>query len=173
MTERQLLRLCQKQDLSAFKMIYEKYEYPLLHTAFRMLGQQQDAEDAVQTTFIKLHRSIHNFKFRSKFSTYLYRILMNVCFDMLRHKNVKTESLSDFEAGFEPEFERRFQLEDAIATLPQQMRACFFLYAVNQFKQREIAEIMNLSEGGVRANIYQAKMKLRALLEPESQENEG
>lgn len=86
MNERQIVLRCQKQDLGAFKMIYDRYSQSLLHTAQRILGQRQDAEDAVQTVFIKLYRGIGNYRFDSKFSTYLFRILMNACFDTLKKK---------------------------------------------------------------------------------------
>jgi len=51
--EDQIIKDCQKKNIGAYKMIYDRYEQPLLHTALRFMGQQQDAEDAVQLTFIK------------------------------------------------------------------------------------------------------------------------
>ena len=86
MVESDIVHRCQQYDLSAYKMIYERYEQPLLHTAVRMLGQLQDAEDAVQITFLKLYRGIQNYNYSSRFSTSLFRILMNACFDILRKR---------------------------------------------------------------------------------------
>lgn len=165
MNESEIIQRCQQQDLSAYKMIYDRYEQPLLHTALRMLGQQQDAEDAVQMTFLKLYRGIQNYNYSSKFSTYLFRILMNICFDLLRKKKrARVQALEDADAFYHSRHEERMLLEEAIRALPQRMRACFILFAVEELKQDEIAEILNITPGGVKSTIYHAKARLRARL---------
>jgi len=130
----------------------------------RMLGRQEDAEDAVQTTFLKLCRGLSQFQFGAKFSTYLFRIMMNVCFDMLQKRGGKKFELSGMEVSYSPRVDLRMQLEEAINTLPERMRACFVLFAVEEIKQNEIAGILNLSVGTVKAQIFHAKARLRALL---------
>ena len=65
MNENELIEQCRKQDAGAYKKLYDLYHQPLLRTAMRMLKQQQDAEDAVQTTFLKLFNNIDSFKFQS------------------------------------------------------------------------------------------------------------
>lgn len=165
MDETKVVRLCQQYDIDAFKTLYEHYQQPLLRTALTILKQQQDAEDAVQTTFVKLYNSIHNFKFQSRFSTYLFRILINTCFDILgRRKKTETIPLSNSNRSFHSNAELLTSIEHAIEKLPAQMRACFILFAVEDFKQKEIARIMGLSIGGVKANIYHAKCRLRDML---------
>ena len=165
MNEVEIIQKCQRNDLSAFKMIYDRYKQPLLHTAFRMLGQQQDAEDAVQTTFLKLYRGIQKFHCGSRFSTYLFRILLNVCFDMLKKRKIKNIQLDEkMDLSHQPKNDLKMCLEDAIGKLPERMRACFVLFAVEDIRQNEIAKILNLSVGGVKSNIYHAKAKLRAVL---------
>jgi RNA polymerase sigma-70 factor (ECF subfamily) len=165
MNENEIIQRCQQHDLSAYKMIYDRYEQPLLHTALRMLGQQQDAEDAVQMTFLKLYRGIQNYNYSSKFSTYFFRILMNVCFDVLRkRKRVKVFPLEEGYASYHSRHEERMLLEEAIRALPERMRACFILFAVEELKQSEIAQILNITPGGVKSTIYHAKTRLRAKL---------
>lgn len=165
MDEKKLVLRCREYDAGAFKMIYGHYQQPLLRTALRMLKQRQDAEDAVQTTFVKLYKGIANFKFQSKFSTYLFRILINTCFDMLNSKK-KTDAgpLADSDSSHQPDTELSTSIEMAIDKLPGQMRACFVLFAVEGFKQKEIARMLDLSIGGVKANIYHAKCRLREML---------
>ncbi|UCH92577.1 MAG: RNA polymerase sigma factor [Candidatus Aminicenantes bacterium] len=165
MNEDKLIKRCQRYDMSAYKVIYQHYEQPLLRTALRILGQRQDAEDAVQTTFLKLYRGIKNFQFKSKFSTYLFRILINNCFDILKgRKQVKLDTLDKVNPSYTPEPGVKFQLEKAIDALPQRMRACFVLFAIEEFKQNEIAEILGLSLGAVKSNIFHAKTRLRTRL---------
>lgn len=165
MSENEIVRKCKEGDVHAYKTIYDRYEQPLLRMALRMLGQQQDAEDAVQTTFIKLYRGIGNFRYDAKFSTYLFRILMNVCLDQLeKKKKMRIQSLNTVNPSSHPKVELRLQLEEAIGALPDQQRACFILFAIEELLQSEIAEILGLSLGGVKSNIFHAKNRLRSIL---------
>jgi len=137
----------------------------LLGLGLRMLGRQEDAEDAVQTAFLKLYRGIQQFQFGAKFSTYFFRIMMNVCFDVIQKRRGKKEQdASDLEISHTPGVELRLQLEEAINALPERMRACFVLFAVEEMKQDEIARILNLRVGTVKAQIFHAKARLRTLL---------
>ena len=160
--ERNLVKRCQKGDLKAYQALYNQYEQPMLRLGYRMLGQQQDAEDAVQETFIRLYRSIHKFEFRAAINTYLFRIMTNVCFDMLEKR--KKMPANDAEPVYTSQAPLRLKLEQHIATLPDRMRACFVMFAVEGFKQREIADILDLSIGTVKAHIHEAKMRLRKVL---------
>jgi len=134
----------------------------LYSVAYRILGNKEESEDAMQNTFIKLLNSIKDFKFQSKFSSYLTRILINSCYDLI-HKRKSTEEIEDniFQQN---NGDWKLSLEKAISCLPLKMRECFILYAVEGFKQKEIAETMGLSEGTVKAHIFQAKVKLRKIL---------
>jgi RNA polymerase sigma-70 factor (ECF subfamily) len=165
MQEREIIQRCQEGDVSAYKLVYDRYEQPLLRTALRMLRHREDAEDAVQVAFIKLYRGIQKFRYDSKFSTYLFRILMNVCFDQLEKKRkMRMQVLDSVNLSYHPRHDLRTELEEAIHALPEQQRACFVLFAIEELKQSEIAEIMGLSLGGVKSNIYHAKARLRGML---------
>lgn len=165
-TEEQLVRRCQHGDLNAFKQVFHIYEHPLLRVALRMMGQQQDAEDAVQNTFLRLYRSIKQFQFHSKFSTYLFRILLNVCTDMLsKRKKMAFVQLDDVHPCTSSGLDLGLYLQEAILQLPARMRACFILFAVEELKQTEIADILNLSVGAVKSNIFHARIRLRKLLD--------
>jgi RNA polymerase sigma-70 factor (ECF subfamily) len=119
----------------------------------------------VQTAFLRLYRAINQFQFTAKFSTYFFRIMMNVCFDLIQKRRGKKEQVFEaMEISHAPRIDLRLQLEEAINTLPERMRACFMLFAVEEMKQDEIAEILNLSVGTVKAQVFHAKARLRALL---------
>jgi RNA polymerase sigma-70 factor (ECF subfamily) len=152
-------------DLRAYEIIYQRYGQPLLRVGLRMLGRREDAEDAVQTTFLKLSRGLSKFQFDAKFSTYLFRIMMNVCFDAIRKRTQdKNRTLPAPAFASQPVIDLRLRLDEAIRKLPERMRACFVLFAVEDQKQSEIADILNLRLGTVKANIFQAKARLRRLL---------
>jgi RNA polymerase sigma-70 factor (ECF subfamily) len=165
MDEEAVVQRCQRGDLMAYRMIYERYEQPFLRTAFRMLGRQQEAEDAVQDTFLKLCRGIHHYKSGSRFSTYIFRILINSCYDMLRKRSPELSVDLD-QAGFchQPSSELRHSIEEAVTALPDQMRACFVLSAVEGLKQEEIAQVLEINVGTVKATLHRAKAKLRTWL---------
>ena len=165
MDEEVIIEKCKQGDLMAYRMIYERYEKPFLRTAFRMLGRQQEAEDAVQDTFLKLYRGIHHYRAGTRFSSYLFRILINSCFDVLRKRSPEV-SLDPDKAGHyhQPYSETRHSIKEAIASLPDQMRACFVLFAVEGFKQEEIAEVLEIKIGTVKATIHWAKARLRTWL---------
>ena len=163
--EEQIIKDCQNNNIDAYKMIYERYEQPLLHTALRIMGQQQDAEDAVQISFVKLYRGIQNYRFGAKFSTYFFKILLNTCFDLLKKRGrLKTSEVDIDSVSTYSSLDTKIFLEEAILRLPERMRACFVLHTVEGIPQNEIADILNLSLGGVKSNVYQAKKRLRAFL---------
>ncbi len=159
------IRLCQQGDVSGFERIFVQYRQPLLRVALRMLGNKQDAEDAVQMTFMKLYKSIGNFNFAARFSTYLFRILVNSCYDLLeKRKRMMLQDLDCVDPSYSPDGDMKIQLERAILQLPERMRVCFVLFAVEEVKQTEIAEILKISLGAVKANIFHAKKKLKKIL---------
>ncbi|MFQ5633214.1 MAG: RNA polymerase sigma factor [bacterium] len=161
----EVIRDCQKGDLRAFESIYRHFEQSLLNLGLRMLGKKEDAEDAVQMAFLKLYRGIKNFRFNAKFSTYLFRIMMNCCFDALqKRKRDSMQNVEDLAFVYTPNVDLKLQIEDAIEKLPERMRACFVLFAIQGMKQEDIANIMNLSVGAVKSHVFQAKAKLRVLL---------
>ena len=163
--EDQIIKDCQNKNIAAYKMIYDRYEQPLLHTALRIMGQQQDAEDAVQMAFIKLYKSIGNYHFGAKFSTYLFKILINTCFDLLKKRGrFKTADIDPDRVSTYSSPDMKIYLEDAILKLPERMRACFVLFAVEGVPQNEIANILNLTVGGVKSNVFHAKTRLRSFL---------
>lgn len=91
--------------------------------------------------------------------------MINVCLDM-KKKNSRPPTITDenTEQAFEPAYDLRIQVQQAIATLPDRMRACFVLFAVADMKQSDIAGMLDLSLGTVKAHIFQAKVKLQNLL---------
>ncbi len=137
--ERHLVERCQQGDLSVYEDIYRHFSQPLLRVALHMLGRREDAEDAVQTTFIKLYRGIGNFRFDARFSTYLIRIAINVCHDALdKRKRQKMQVPYIPETTQRPQSDLRLQLEEAIRALPERMRECFVLFAIEEYKQAEM-----------------------------------
>lgn len=154
--------------MEGYRQLYERYARPLLHIGLRMLGNSGDAEDAVQETFIKVYRGIGGFKEASRFSTWLFRIHLRVCLDLLKKRKKPLLDIvrKDVQTAA-PDYELKLALKKGVNALPPQQKACFVLYAVEGFKQQEIGEILNIETGTVKAHIHHAKKRLRSLLEKE------
>jgi RNA polymerase sigma-70 factor (ECF subfamily) len=169
--EENIVERCRRGDLAAYRALYDRFEQPFLRTALRMLGRPQDAEDAVQEAFLKLHRGIHLYREGSRFSTYFFRILMNTCADILRKRRREPAGTVDpGEAGGADGAELRHSIEQAIDRLPGKMRACFVLFAVEEIGQEDIARILDISLGAVKANVHHARAKLRKALDASRRE---
>jgi len=167
-SERALIRRCQDGDLSAYEALYRRYEQPMLSLAYRMLGSREEAEDALQDSFLNLYRYIGKYRFGAAFSTWFYRIVANVCHDRLRKRKRAGQVPLDSapEPGAEDDSEIRVHLERAIHDLPHRMKACFVLHVQEGFKIREIAEMLGTREGTVKVHVFRAKARLRRALAP-------
>jgi len=129
-----------------------------------MLNNQQDTEDAVQTIFLNLYRSIAKFGFKSRFSTYLFTITRNVCHDIQKQRKVINEEFNEAEHASGNTLPLDQDISTAISRLPERTRECFILFAIEGYPQEEIAVILNIKVGTVKAMIYQARQKLVAWL---------
>jgi RNA polymerase sigma-70 factor (ECF subfamily) len=164
-SEAEAIVLCLGGDVSGYRWLYDRYGQPLLRTAFRILGRREEAEDAVQDAFLKLHRSIGNFRTGSTFSTYLFRILINCCTDILRKREAgHPTSTTDMEIPVASGHESRHALDEAVAALPERMKTCFVLCAVEEFSYQEAAGMLGLHIGSVKASVHRARKKLREWL---------
>lgn len=165
--EPEIIRRCQSGDLSAFRPIYDTFSQTFLRVALRLLGNQADAEDAVQGSFLKLYRGIHTFRREAAFGTFFMRILLRACFDLMhQRRRFQTETLTE-NPGLQviyPDSDLKLDLQRALTRLPKRMRVCFVLFAVEGLKQEEIAAILKISVGGVKSNIFHAKSNLRRWL---------
>ena len=169
-----LAAACRSGDLRAYERLYEIHGARMKNLARNLLGNPVDAEDAVQETFLKIHRSIAGFRGQSSFVTWTYRILINTCYDArrsrLRKKEVANEDSKE-SPGIEPRAPGahptlRMALERALAELTQHQRDVFLLYEVEGFRHAEIAGMLEMTETASKNTLFQAKKSLRQMLEP-------
>lgn len=179
-----LAAACRNGDLRAYERLYQLHGSRMKSLARNLLGSRADAEDAVQEAFLKVHRAIGSYSGKSAFATWLFRILINSCYDMrrsrLRRKEVQepgpapdepvdrfavTHKVVEHRApGTHPSL--RLALERSLARLPSRQREIFLLYEVEGFAHAEIAAMLNISEAVSKNSLFQAKKILRQMLEP-------
>jgi RNA polymerase sigma-70 factor (ECF subfamily) len=170
-----LAAACRAGDLSAYERLFELHGARMKSLARHLLGTRDDAEDAVQETFLKIQRGISSFRGQSAFSTWAFRVLVNACYDLRRRRVRRQEVQDPAPQPGEAAVERpgpgahpslRLALERSLAQLPQRQREIFLLYEVEGFAHAEIAAMLNVSEAVSKNALFQAKRTLRKMLEP-------
>ena len=170
-----LVRQAKAGDASAFEAILCQFERRVLLTAMRLLnGNLEDAKDAAQQVFLRLHRSLHQLDANRNFASWLYRITVNVCRDMLRVRArrpvVSLEAAGDcaMAGGAEDAMRRNEQMRliySALATLSEHERAAIVLRDLEGISTAEVARILESSESTVRSQISYARVKIRKFVD--------
>ena len=168
-----LLERCRAGDVSAFESLFATHGARMKSVAMNLLGNTSDAEDAVQDSFLKVYRGAAAFRGGSRLSTWIYRVLVNSCYDMLRKRRRRAESPEQGPGG-EPVSGRmlapvsdhplRLSLETCLARLDPRRRAAFLLFAVEGFSHREVGDILGVPEGTSRTLLFEAKRDLQRFL---------
>jgi RNA polymerase sigma-70 factor (ECF subfamily) len=162
---------CRAGNRASFEELYRVHGARMKSVASRVLGDRAEAEDAVQDAFVNIFRSAAVFQGRSRFSTWIYRVVVNACHDRLRRRREtvpldspggENEILAASGSG-DPAI--RVALEKGIGSLPARQRTAFVLFAVEGFSHREISDILGVSVGSSKTLVFEAKRRLARLLE--------
>jgi len=170
-----LVRLAKAGDAAAFEAILCQFERRVVLTAMRLLnGDLEDAKDAAQQVFLRLHRSLHQLDADRHFASWLYRITVNVCRDMLRVRarrpvvSLEEAGSCTIAGGAEDAMRRDEQMRliyAALAALSEHERAAIVLRDLEGFSTTEVARILQSSEGTVRSQISYARVKIRKFVD--------
>jgi len=163
-SEAELLAACRRQDIRAFEHLYHTHGARLKSLAYHIAGNRQDAEDAVQETFLKLYRAIQGFQGQSSIGTWLCRIVINVCYDLGRKRQREAEPPSEDRPAPGSPVTLRVALEDALRRINPRHRMVFLLFEVEGLRHAEIASILEVPIGTSKAWLYEAKKELKRLL---------
>jgi len=174
----ELLRRVAAGDRVGLEELFRRYRLVAYRVAYRLLGNEADALDAVQDGFVNALRNLEKFRGQSTFKTWLLRVVSNASFDLGR-KRRRQEACSggqtvtadcpvpDDLPAADAELERadlRKQLNEALAELPEAQRETFVLHADGGLTYREVADVLGISIGTVMSRVFYARQKLRALL---------
>jgi RNA polymerase sigma-70 factor (ECF subfamily) len=172
---RPLIERAQAGEAGAFDQIVVAYQRRVVSTAWRILGNQDDALDAAQEVFLRLHRYLRSFRTDQDFSAWLYRLIINACHDTRKrrphHVSLEQENargvLERLQARDDVEASA-ILLEDerliarALETLSEKERAALVLRDLEGLPTQEVAQILGSSPTTVRSQISSARAKLRA-----------
>lgn len=170
--ETRLIEEAQRGDVNAFEKIYRSYSGRVYAICIRLSGNPGKAEDLTQDVFLRVWQRLDTFKGQSAFSSWLYRLTVNIAIDRIRWEQRRTkleigdeklESIPAPERQSSPE--TRMSLDAAIATLPHGARVAFVLHDIEGYKHEEIAEMTGLAVGTSKAQLHRARKLLRRVLE--------
>ena len=160
-------RACAAGDAVVFEEIYRTHGDRMKSIAYNHLGNVSDAEDAVQETFLKIHRAAGSYNAQAAFSTWIYRILINTCYDLLRKRKRRGDE-SPFDELFElsrpsvnVDDAKRITLRKLLGELPEQRRTVFVLFEIEGLSHAEIGEILDISEGNSKWILFATKKDLQ------------
>lgn len=168
-----LVTRAREGDLDAFEALYRKHVGRSYALAIRMLGNEEEAEEATQDIWVRVWQQLGGFRGECAFTTWLHRLARNLLIDRLRRRRPETMRYDDpFPAGPGPldrasRRERpgaRIDLERAIRKLPDGARAMFVLHQVEGLSCREVAQEMGTAVGTVKAQLHRARQLLRESL---------
>jgi RNA polymerase sigma-70 factor, ECF subfamily len=185
-SENELIREAQQGSRTAFDALVRQYDHAVLRLALHLTGSEQDAEDIHQEAFLKAYRYLGNFRFECSFYTWIYRIVTNLCLDLLRRRKSRREdqavmidssgqemdllsNVSDERASANPdrELSRKFlgeRILSALDELTPRERMVFELKHYQGLRLRTIGEMLNTTEETAKNTLFRATRKLRANL---------
>jgi RNA polymerase sigma-70 factor (ECF subfamily) len=169
-----LIREFKQGDEKAFNQLVLRYQKRVYGLTYRLVRNHEDAADLSQEVFVRAYRNLRKFQERSSFYVWLTRIAVNLCINFSRREKFRS-FLSIFDISEKPEVsvspdkdmekeELRRALDRAVKSLPERQRVTFVLKRYQGLPCKEIAQIMEISEGAAKANYFQAVKKLKKLL---------
>jgi RNA polymerase sigma-70 factor, ECF subfamily len=173
-----LLRRCRTNDPDACNELFAKYNRKIFNTAYRILGEESSAEDALQETLLNVYRGIHSFRGDSKVSTWISRITINVCLGILRKgKNKQCVEIEDEFAGdlaAEPTpfidplahaslEEQRSLVQDTFRRMSDKQGIVVRLHDMEGYTIQEIAEIIDCPAGTVKSRLFYGRQEFKSI----------
>jgi RNA polymerase sigma-70 factor (ECF subfamily) len=179
-SDEELVTLSQGGDLDSFNQLVLRWERPIYALAYRVIGREEDARDVAQETFLRAFRALKGFKGQAKFSSWLYRITLNLCRDWIRRERrapvaQAPEGIDIIELAGEAtptesieELVGRRQLgravSKAMALLPEDQRTAIILKEYHGLTFQEIAELLDCPLSTVKTRLYQGLSVVRKQL---------
>ncbi|MGH7469424.1 MAG: RNA polymerase sigma factor [Longimicrobiales bacterium] len=169
----ELVRRAQSGEREAFDRLYREHEQRVYGICLRMSGGASEAERLTQDAFVRLWHRIGSFRGESEFSSWLYRLTVNVVLEdsrSARRRSARVAAVDDLSAfdrgaaGPALHTESRLELERAIAGLPPGARYVLVMHDIEGYKHEEIAELTGTTTGSVKSQLHRARKLLRQVL---------
>ena len=169
-----IIEACLEGDREAFQILVGRYQGFVYSLAIRYLANDEDARDVVQETFFRVWQHLKRFNRLNKFTTWLYRIVINLCLDLIRSRRRKSHPQLDpnetkdgqiaYQPGYEAESIRKDlarRIIDWAQDLTDRQRTVFILRDLEGLDMEEVAEITGISRAAVKSNLCHARKNIR------------
>lgn len=173
MNEHEIIKGCLKNDRASQKALYEQYYSKMLGVCLRYAKDKDDAKDVLHEAFLKVFSNLKNFNGTGSFEGWIRRIMVNTSIDHLRknkqnylivstvYANEKGSNLAEEVNDDELNHISKEEILKAVQELTPAYRTVFNLYVIEEFTHREIAEMLEISEGTSKSNLSKAKFNLK------------
>lgn len=176
MNEEEVIRDILSGNVNRYAEIVSEYQSIVANLCYKMGGARLDIPEMTQQVFVELYDALPRFRFKSKLSTFIYRITVNVVCKEFKHnkrvqlppENAAGLAIASEDRNAEQEMlhaEQHKRLHQAIGMLHNEQRTALVLYTFNDFSYNDIAEVMQCSTAKVEALIFRARKNLRKLME--------
>lgn len=172
-----LIREFMEGKESGFKTLVLKHKEKVRNLVYLTLGDSEFVDDISQDVFISVFHKLKDFRFESKFTTWLYRITINKCRDYLRKKKVRSifvpikDEGNEYGAGYQSEdIDIPHLVRTAIEKLPEKLRIPLVMRDIDGLSYKEIADSLGTEVGTIKSRIFRARETLKVLLEPYQKE---
>ena len=185
LTDEELVTRSRSGDTDSFNQLVLRWERPIYALAYRVIGREEEARDVCQDTFLRAYRALPGFKGQAKFSSWLYRIALNLCRDWIRRQRrapvmQMPEGVDPLEMAAEREPAESIEtlvarrelsavVEEAMARLPEEQRTAIILKEYHGMTFQEIADLQGCPLSTVKTRLYQGLSVLRRHLEQQGQ----
>jgi RNA polymerase sigma factor (sigma-70 family) len=168
--EKKIIFDCLNGDASSYRILVDKYQHFAYTLALRITKNAEDAEEVTQDAFVKAYTSLAGFKGESKFSTWLYKIVLNLSMSKVRRKKEAPLNIDDLNLHIEVDNEgarkreRSYYVEKAINSLPEDEAAIVTLFYMEDQSLDEISRIVNLSVTNTKVKLFRSRKKIAEML---------
>ncbi len=179
----ELVKEFQAGKVEAFNELVRRYQQKVYWIAHRIIGNHNDADDITQDVFVKVYKSLENFRSESSFYTWIYRIASNMAISSIRRKKIinlikfddafsALNSIADENISALDNMElkeNRILIEEAIAQLPPRQKKVFIMRYYDELPYEEISKILNKQVSGLKANYFHALKNIKNFMRKKSQ----
>ena len=170
-------------NINAFSHLVDRHKDKAYNLAFRICGNREEAEEIAQDAFIKAYRSLKNFRKKSSFATWLYRIVYNTAISLVRTRKQRILALEEFPAdaadflGFSRNEEeagedyRNSLINFALQKIPEEDRGLITLYYYDDLDTEEISKITGINKTGIKVRLFRARKKMADIIGKVEQKN--
>ncbi len=182
-----LVKRVRDGDQRAFKLLVERYQRKVYAVALGMLKDKEEAMDVSQEAFVKVYKYLDHFKGDSSFYTWLYRITVNICIDVMRRKGSAGGQMEEFDESIATDLgearigalgsrlgtnpqksalrrELAEKIQEALATVPEKHRAILLLREVEGMSYEDLSRTLDIPKGTVMSRLFHARAKVQKIL---------